>query len=134
MLGFCTFLLLMPVSPVDAFTQGFYQRCDWIPSLKLAASVNDDMQALISKLLSSSSDDDRRQELSEVFETRMSVDNGFAAQFEATLMRMGEEVQTQVRADPETAPPELKQELWALVDMMVQSKVIIKQSQERREN
>ena len=93
--------------------------------------TDDAMEALISKLSSTSDDTDRREQLSSLLHEGMMEDTSFASRFETSLMQRGEMVQTQARQD--VSNEEGKKELWALVDMMVQSKVIIKKFNESNE-
>ena len=136
---------LLLLLPVPFFAHGFavlpihQQLHKWPANPVQHASSGDDnsivtddaMEALISKLSSTSDDTDRREQLSSLLHEGMMEDTSFASRFETSLMQRGEMVQTQARQD--VSNEEGKKELWALVDMMVQSKVIIKKFNESKE-
>ena len=100
------------------------------------AGDNDKMEAVISQLSSTLDDTDRRQQLVRLFQENMTEDDdeneSFTYRFETTLMKQGERVQTQARQDAENATDSQKKELWALVDLMVQSKVLIKEYKSKK--
>lgn len=86
------------------------------------------------------SDEERRMELSNVMEKNLlNRENDDASQFallwDAAMIEIGSDVQTKAKARAEAEAgaggevvgnEEDKQQLWALVDMMVQSKSLIK--------
>eukprot|EP00980_Cylindrotheca_fusiformis_P001677 scaffold381_cov138-Cylindrotheca_fusiformis.AAC.13 len=115
----------------------------------------EEMKDLILSLSQEPTDHDRRTRLEGVFQEALARPNGgpkqFSDLFDAVLTKVGEEVQTEAKkkflsqleevcdeatdataaeetrdGEREKTPEELQ--LWALVDMMVQSKTIVKKA------
>jgi len=112
-----------------------------------------DMKDLILSLSLEPTDDSRRSRLIDVFQEALERPNGmpkrFSNLFDKVLIQVGDQVQTEAKRKffekkanevPEEAPPDGdgdeatrektpdELQLWALVDMMVQSKTIVKQA------
>eukprot|EP00554_Chaetoceros_debilis_P000376 CAMPEP_0194089348 /NCGR_PEP_ID=MMETSP0149-20130528/33879_1 /TAXON_ID=122233 /ORGANISM="Chaetoceros debilis, Strain MM31A-1" /LENGTH=165 /DNA_ID=CAMNT_0038773245 /DNA_START=12 /DNA_END=509 /DNA_ORIENTATION=- len=98
-----------------------------------------DVRERIMSLSLLKSDEERRMELSNLLENNLLNRNNddasqFALLWDAALIEIGSDVQTKAkaRAEAEAGSGEVvgneedKQQLWALVDMMVQSKSLIK--------
>jgi hypothetical protein len=103
-----------------------------------------EMEELILSLSHDSSDEHRRERLACLFAANLSTDDSFAGRFNAALIDIGEQVRTEAATQAarqesiaEVLPsfPLSGQErssaqlqLWALIDMMVQSKTIVKRA------
>jgi hypothetical protein len=95
------------------------------------------MNNLIVSLSEDSNDASRREKVEIIFAEQLAQPGAerFAALFDSVLMTVGERVQTEARKkaieaqekeDPEQSGEHLQ--LWALIDMMVQTKTLVKRA------
>jgi len=96
------------------------------------------MEDLILSISLEESDDSRRNRLHSVFTDALARPNGgpdrFSSLFNATLIAVGDKVRNLAMQNMQNASKDEKaakeRQVWALVDMMVQSKTIVKKSKD----
>jgi len=78
-------------------------------------------------------DEERRQQVSNFLQQQLTMSSDFAKLFDSTLIQIGQKVQSSLAASASasnTSSGEYQEsQLWAFVDMMVQSKTIFKKHQ-----